>query len=85
MRPKPTPDQRRRMRRRPMIKAVLALKGQTITALAEEVGISREKMSRIINGFQANVDWRLEKKIADALGEKREYLFDEIPDNPTFN
>lgn len=80
--PKPTPYERIRMRRRPMIHAVLVLRGITVTDFARQIGISRQKLDRIIHGRQAKVDLQLQKKIAQALGEDRKYLFDEIPDNP---
>lgn len=53
--------------------AALAARGMTVTELAEDAGIARESVSRVLYGRILSDSY--EERIAAALGESRERLF----------
>ena len=59
------------------IKQAIKESGSSVGELAQKMGVSRQTISRQING--ANITVEKEKKIADALGLPVGQLFDQKP------
>ena len=62
------------------IKQAIKESGSSVGELAQKIGVSRQTISRQING--ANITVETVKKIADALGVPVGQLFDQTP-HPT--
>lgn len=68
---------KRDLKRLRFIKANMAFRGFNTTSLAKELGISREHLSRILNGRLESE--RIKRAVATALGRTYEFLWIDDP------
>lgn len=61
------------------IRMILTLKGWSVQDLAERVGVSRWKTTRIIEGSQKKIEQGLDQEIAKVLGFSYDEVFSHRP------